>query len=187
LPEFERGRPNWFPPELDWVVGCTYAGYRADAGPVRNLIGANMSFRTEVLRDLGGFSSDLGRTRLPGGGCEETELCIRAQRRPGSTVWYEPRATAHHFVPRERTTARYLRRRCVAEGRSKAVVAELVGRDAGLSTERGYVFGTIVRAASRELRAALRLREAAWRRLAVVLAAPIAAAYGYVTGRLRLR
>src|SRR5215469_1976290 len=25
-PLWEQGRPRWFPPELDWVVGCSYRG-----------------------------------------------------------------------------------------------------------------------------------------------------------------
>src|SRR5919201_4775352 len=48
-PLWEGGRPRSFPPEFDWVVGCTYRGMPEAAGTVRNLIGANMSFRREVL------------------------------------------------------------------------------------------------------------------------------------------
>src|SRR5215218_1588173 len=43
LPRWAAGRPRAFPEEFDWVVGCTYRGLRQDAGPVRNVIGANMS------------------------------------------------------------------------------------------------------------------------------------------------
>jgi GT2 family glycosyltransferase len=188
VPEFESGRPTWFPAELDWVVGCTYVGHRVEAGPVRNVIGANMSFRADALTALGGFRSDLGRTRVAGGGCEETELCIRARRLPQGTVWFEPRAVAHHFVPRERTTARYLRHRCFEEGRSKAVVARVVGRDLGLRSEREYVLRTLPRAAFRELRTAVRSTEAAaWRRLAAICGAPLVTAYGYAVASVRER
>lgn len=188
VPDFESGRPAWFPPELDWVVGCTYAGHRAEAGPVRNLIGANMSFRADALRSLGGFRTDLGRTKSASGGCEETELCIRAGRLSHGTIWFEPRAIAHHFVPRERTTAKYLRRRCLAEGRSKALVTRLVGGDAGLRSERSYVLKTLPRAALREFRMALRSRQSApWRRLVAICGAPIATAWGYATANVAAR
>ena len=50
------------PSEFDWVVGCTYEGHRSSLGPVRNLIGANMSMRRRVFDSVGGFRSDLGRT-----------------------------------------------------------------------------------------------------------------------------
>jgi glycosyltransferase involved in cell wall biosynthesis len=192
IPEFEAGRPAWFPPELDWVVGCTYVGHRLDAGPVRNLIGANMSFRADALAALGGFRTDLGRTDAGGGGCEETELCMRCAHLPQGTVWFEPLAVVHHFVPRERTTMRYLRRRCVGEGRSKAVVARLVGGVGGLSSERSYVLGTLFQAAGRELRSMTRSAEpAAWRRLAAIFGASLATAWGYavasVAGRTVIR
>jgi glycosyltransferase involved in cell wall biosynthesis len=192
VPEFESGRPAWFPPELDWVVGCTYVGHRLDAGPVRNLIGANMSFRAEAVAALGGFRTDLGRTDVGGGGCEETELCIRCADLTRGKIWFEPHAVARHFVPRQRTTMRYLRRRCVGEGRSKAIVARVAGGAAGLTSERNYVLGTLPQAAGRELRSAIRGAEpAAWRRLAVICGAPLATAWGYalgsVAGRSALR
>ena len=28
-PQWQGGRPRWFPPEFDWVVGCTYLGHAA--------------------------------------------------------------------------------------------------------------------------------------------------------------
>src|SRR5205085_69247 len=60
-PLWLHGRPPWFPPEFDWVVGCTYCGMPEVAGPVRNLIGCNMSFRREVFEGVGGFRSGIGR------------------------------------------------------------------------------------------------------------------------------
>src|SRR5262249_47582484 len=79
-PAFEAGRPDWFPPELDWVVGCSYQGMPVRSAPVRNFIGANMSFRREIVADLHGFSTGLGRVGTTPLGCEETELCLRSSR-----------------------------------------------------------------------------------------------------------
>ena len=71
-----RRRHGWFPEEFAWVVGCTYRGMVA--GPIRNLMGGNASFRREAFDVAGGFRSGIGRS---GGkrplGCEETEFCIR--------------------------------------------------------------------------------------------------------------
>ncbi len=61
IPYWAQGRPSWFPAEFDWVVGCTYKGARTDPGPVRNMLGANMSFRTAELRQVGGFREGIGR------------------------------------------------------------------------------------------------------------------------------
>ena len=73
LPTAVTGEPG----ELDWIVGCTYRGQPTTTSAVRNLMGANMSFRREPVAALGGFVSGIGRIgRIPLG-CEETELCIR--------------------------------------------------------------------------------------------------------------
>jgi GT2 family glycosyltransferase len=185
VPDFETDRPAWFPAELDWIIGCTYAGHRVDAGPVRNPIGANMSFRSSTLAEIGRFRSDLTvRSERFAGGCEETELCIRAGRAPNATLWFEPRAVAHHFVPRSRTTLRYMRRRSFGEGCSKALVARLAGRELGLESERTYVNRALPRAAMREVRAGLHGDRAAWARLVVLAGAPLVTAAGYAYGRV---
>ena len=60
-PVWSTSRPRCFPEEFDWVVGCTYRGLPQTPAPVRNLIGANMSFRRTVLNTIGGFRCDIGR------------------------------------------------------------------------------------------------------------------------------
>ena len=139
-PDWGGARPARLPREFDWVVGCSYLGLPADASQVRNVIGANMSIRRAVFDAVGGFARGLGRVRSRPAGCEETELCIRAQARMQSGYFvYEPAAVVHHRVGAERQTWAYFRSRCFAEGRSKAVVAGLVGTGPGLAAERTYV------------------------------------------------
>ncbi len=161
VPRWDTGaRPAWFPPEYDWVVGCTYAGHPGE-GPVRNVIGANMSFRRSVFERVGGFDDEVGRIAAKPSGCEETELCIRVRQQiPGSIVWYAPAAVVEHRVGRERATFAYFRARCVAEGGSKRRVARLVGAKDGLESERTYTTRTLPLAAARDLQLAVRVREA---------------------------
>jgi GT2 family glycosyltransferase len=131
-PWWETGRPAWFPAEFDWVVGCSYLGMPETTKQVRNMFGCNMSFRRDLLRELGGF-------RL-GYGCDETELCIRlGQRWPQKKVLYVPEARIRHHVPASRTRFGRFLSRCYFEGGSKAVVSRLVGADDGLASERDYV------------------------------------------------
>jgi len=155
-PEWVAGRPRWFPPEFDWVVGCDYTGQRT--GVVRNLIGANASFRRELFDD-GGFTSGIGRSasvRRPVGG-EETEFCIRsAQARPGGFFVHDGTAGVIHRVPADRQTFSYFRNRCYSEGLSKALVTRSVGADAGLASERSYSTVTLPRGVLHGLRRALR-------------------------------
>jgi O-antigen biosynthesis protein len=59
--------------------------------------GANMAFRTSVLRDLGGFDPVLGTgTRARGG--EDLDICIRLLQ-AGSRLAYEPRSIVWHRHP----------------------------------------------------------------------------------------
>ncbi len=143
-PDWDAGRPRWFPVELDWVVGCTYLGMPEARADVRNVIGAAMSVRRSALDATGGFVDAMGRGRgLPVGG-EETELCIRMRRAvPGARVVYEPAAVVHHRVREARATPRYLLRRAWAEGITKARVSRLAGASAGLATERTYATRTL--------------------------------------------
>jgi glycosyltransferase involved in cell wall biosynthesis len=156
-PAWEAGRPAWFPPEFDWVVGCTHSGMPRELATVRNLVGANMSLRRRALVELGGFRHELGRVGTIPSGCEETDLCIRvAHRWPQSKIVYDPAAAVDHFVPASRGSHEYFRSRCRAEGRSKAVLAGLVGSDSGLEAERTYTSRTLPLGVARGLGDALR-------------------------------
>ena len=183
-PAWEHRRPGWFPPELDWVVGCSYLGMRSGLGPVRNFIGANMSFRREILAEIGGFSIELGRVDSNPFGCEETELCLRvSQRHPGAILLYEPAASVRHRVRRHRARWRYLRARCYAEGRSKATVASLAGAEPALASERSYVRSTIPRGVCRSLLRALRGRPSGLLSAFALVLAVFTTGFGYVVGR----
>ncbi|MDQ0755118.1 glycosyltransferase family 2 protein [Arthrobacter sp. B3I4] len=146
-PVWEGGRPGHFGPELDWIVGCSHRGMPRVASEVRNVVGANMSFRREVLQHVGGFNVSLGRQGTKPLGCEETEVCIRAAiGAPGSRVVYEPSALVRHHVPVQRGTFRYMMERAWSEGLSKAQVSQVVGHKRALGPERRYVRSVLPRA-----------------------------------------
>ncbi|WP_396926552.1 glycosyltransferase family 2 protein [Mycolicibacterium sp.] len=146
-------RPNWMPAEFDWVVGCSYIGQPEQIAPVRNPIGCNMSLRRSVLDEVGGFRSEVGRVGATPVGCEETELFIRvAAAEAANQVLFDPGIRVDHHVSDDRTTLRYFVRRCYHEGLSKAVVTDMAGAAAGLSSERSYVRRVLPMAVVRELR-----------------------------------
>jgi glycosyltransferase involved in cell wall biosynthesis/GT2 family glycosyltransferase len=143
-PAWAGGKPSWFPAEFDWVVGCTHSGMPSEPAAVRNLVGANMSLRRRNLIEVGGFRHELGRVGTIPAGCEETDLCIRVGRRwPQGRILYDPAASVDHFVPASRATRGYFTSRCRGEGRSKAVLAGLVGSQSGLEAERSYARRTL--------------------------------------------
>jgi glycosyltransferase involved in cell wall biosynthesis len=178
-------RPNWWPVEFDWVVGCSYRGLPTTTAAVRNLIGANMSARRAVLVDLDGFPEGIGRVGTRPVGCEETDLFIRlAQRWPDALILYEPAAVVRHTVPVARLSWRYFRRRCFAEGLSKAKVAARVGRRQALSSERSYTLRVLPRGMAAGLRGACRGEAGSGRRAVAIGAGLALTTAGYLCGQL---
>lgn len=185
-PVWEAGRPGYFARELDWIVGCTYRGMPKIATEVRNVIGANMSFRAEVIDRVGGFNTSLGRQGTLPLGCEETELCIRAVLgAPGSRVVYEPAALVLHHVPARRGSLRYMIDRAWSEGLSKAQVSRIVGHKRALGPERRYVRQILPRAVFAGIKSGIRDGDSAGiGRAATIVAVLAATAAGYTRGRL---
>lgn len=188
-PAWERRRPRWWPQEFDWVIGCSYRGLPTAPAEIRNMIGANMSFRRAMLLEAGPFSHGLGRigTRPLGG--EETELSIRARRTtPGARILYVPAARVHHRVPASRGTMAYYLNRCYSEGLSKAAVASLVGADSALESERSYAVKVLGAGVVRHSLDLLRRRDPAGplRAAAIVLGLG-ATTIGYIEGSVAQR
>lgn len=186
-PRWVEGKPGWFPPEFDWVVGCTHSGMPQRLEPVRNLVGANMSFRRQPLLDVGGFSHDLGRVGTLPVGCEETDLSIRVhQRWPEAEILYDPAAAVEHVVPSTRGKVRYFLDRCRAEGRSKAVLSGMVGTQDGLSSERSYVRRTLPLGVLRDLGDAARGDAGGLGRAAMIVVGLMATTVDYLRVRTGL-
>lgn len=181
-PRWPGKRPRWFPAEFDWVVGCSFVGQ--PPGPrIRNPLGCNMAFRREVFEIAGMFSTEVGRVGKTPLGAEETELCIRMQQRaPWAIIRHVPEAQVRHTVTSERATWRYFRRRCMAEGLSKARMTRLVGSQDGLSSERTYVTRTLPRAFLRGLADACSGDASGLLRSGAVLAGVLLAIVGYLRG-----
>lgn len=185
-PAWVAGRPRWFPPEFDWVVGCSYGGMPQTVTPVRNLIGCNMSFRREVFDALEGFRNGIGRVEARPLGCEETELCIRInQKWPNHQLIYQPQALVDHRVPVNRGSWPYFRARCFSEGWSKALISRFVGVKDGLSSEWSYTFRVLPSAILRGIREAWRGDLTGLARSAVIIAGLATTALGYAVGRLQ--
>jgi glucosyl-dolichyl phosphate glucuronosyltransferase len=184
LPSWQMPRPSWFPAEFEWVVGCTYRGMPESSRQVRNLIGANSSFRREAFGLAGGFRNGIGRSagKRPLG-CEETEFCIRiSQLSPGSVFLFDDRAVVRHLVPANRCRFSYFHARCYAEGLSKAMVTARVGISDGLATERRYTTRTLPVAIARAMSDLLHGDWSGFGRASAIIVGFSAAAAGYAVG-----
>ncbi len=189
-PSWVDNKPAWLPEEFYWVVGCTYRGMPETVRAIRNPIGANMSFRHEVFDTVGDFHSQNGHVGpRHAGGCEETELCIRARQRwPQSVFLYQPQALVFHRVPASRVSWYYFYWRCYVEGLAKAAMAGQVGAKDGLATERSYTLRTLPEGIIRGVSDALfRHDPTGFARAGAIVVGLGATTLGYLVGSCQLQ
>ena len=186
--DWEDTPPAWFPDEMLWAVGCSYRGLPTQGAQIRNPFGNCMALRRQAVIDAGMFRSDIGRQAGLPLGCEETDMAIRLTA-DGSTIRFVPDAVVDHLVTRERAEFKYLAKRCYAEGLSKAAVADSLGQQAALETERGYVARVIPSGLAASLRQVARGPERldGLRRAGALGAGVALAGIGYGVGFVRTR
>lgn len=120
------GKPEFLPAEFYWLIGVTHRGFPTEEGYVRNTFGSNISFRRDVLEELGGFSEKVGLqndTQIQG---DETELAARLRSRYNEGVYYVPDATVGHKIFDYRTDPSWLAERAFWQGYSKRALETLV-------------------------------------------------------------
>ena len=187
VPAWQTDRPGWLPDEFLWVVGCSYRGLPATVAPIRNPIGASMAFRREPCLVTAGFAHGIGRVGNTPLGCEETEFAIRLRAADTEAMIVQvPDAIVDHLVTPERAQWSYFRARCWAEGLSKAVVARLVGDEAGLSSERAYVMRTLPLGVLRGLLTGARGRPDGFRQAAAIVLGLAITSAGFLWGKVSL-
>lgn len=136
LPLWLKKKPIFLPEEYYWLIGATHRGFPEEVCEVRNTFGSNISFRSDVIKSMGGFRSEMG---LRGGGQlqgEETEFCERMQDKFGKGVIYNPDAIVYHKIFPERLRMRFLLRRAFWQGYSKQMMR---GMGYLIEEERGYL------------------------------------------------
>jgi GT2 family glycosyltransferase len=179
LPAWEGRRPSWFPDEYLWVVGASFAGGPAQAGPVRNVWALNMAVRRDVFDAVDGFRESFGKV-ADRSRPEDTELCLRmTDASGGGRWWYAPDAVVSHAVSTRRASRRYFVTRCWAEGQGKIALSRLGGERDSLGSERDYLRATLPRAVAHGIGETLRGRGAApAARAGAVLAGIVVAGLG---------
>lgn len=128
LPRWVGSKPKYFPEEFYWLVGATHKGFPENITEVRNTFTSNLSFRADILAELGGFKSELkARSGIPMQS-EETEICERMRIKFGRGVMYNPNAIVYHKVFPEKLKLGYLLKRNFWQGYSKAIMEKSIGR-----------------------------------------------------------
>ena len=186
IPLWDDGQPAWFPPELLWVVGCSYAGLPLQVAPIRNVFGGCAIYRHELFGLYGGFRSEFGRHQNDAAGCEETEFCLRVTSHdPNGKFMYHPHAIIHHHVPASRATVRYVAQRSFADGRAKTILTAHAPRGTmcrQLETETSYARRFVAPAFFSGLRSAPGRDSSAPAQSAVLAMSMLAAGCGLVAG-----
>jgi GT2 family glycosyltransferase len=114
-PRWESAPPKWI--ELPRREGPGYGRLAAPLALVdygdqehelgsRTLLGANLAVRRDVLQQVGGFATNLGKLRGTLRSGEDHDLCCRVQA-AGYKAAYSPEISVRHFVPIERMRIRY--------------------------------------------------------------------------------
>jgi len=117
-----------------------------DLSPGDFVLTASAAFRTDLLREVGGFNPMLGPSqRLPIFFNEDVDLCRRFADR-GGRIRYVPDARVVHEVPPERLTPMYFVRRAYARGRSDWLLDRAVNVRRPLGGTRGMLihFGRLL-------------------------------------------
>ena len=92
--------------------------------------GSNMSFRTNIFKEIGQFNVNLGRVGGNLAGSEEKDIFQRIYKTEKYKVMYIPNAIVYHCVPLERTTTEFIKRQALGTGKSEKIRVKQEGAKA---------------------------------------------------------
>jgi len=121
-PNWQSEKPDFFPEEFYWLVGCTERGFAEDGEEIRNGYGSNVSYRREVFLDVGGYDVNTGRKGDRHIQAHEAPVGIRIREEYGKGVVYVADAVVHHTLFDYRGEFRWLVFRSFWQGFSKRVM-----------------------------------------------------------------
>ena len=121
-PDWVTTKPNFFPEEFYWLVGCTERGFAEDGEEIRNGYGSNVSYRRSVFLDVGGYDVNTGRKGDRHIQAHEAPVGIRIREEYGKGVVYVEDAVVHHKLFAYRGEFRWLVFRSFWQGFSKRVM-----------------------------------------------------------------
>ncbi|MDZ7731082.1 MAG: glucosyl-dolichyl phosphate glucuronosyltransferase [Natrialbaceae archaeon] len=115
-------KPDFFPAEFYWLVGCDERGFGEHMEELRNTYGSNISFRRDVFLSVGGYDENTGRQGDRHIQAHEAPVCIRMANQYGRGVIYTTDAVVHHKLFDYRGDFRWLVRRSFWQGYSKRIM-----------------------------------------------------------------
>lgn len=121
-PEWVANRPSHLPQEFFWLIGVNHEDPAEPLAEIRNTFGSNMSFRSTVFEEIGGFNESVGLTADSQIQADETEFAIRMRRAFGKGMVYQPDAVVRHKIFHSRADPLWLCSRAFWQGYSKRLI-----------------------------------------------------------------
>jgi glycosyltransferase involved in cell wall biosynthesis len=126
LPDWQVEKPDFFPDEFYWLVGCDEKGFGEHMEEIRNTYGSNISFRRKVLLNVGGYDENTGRKGDKHIQAHESTVGARLQKEYGRGVIYNKKALVHHKLFEYRGDFWWLLSRSFWQGYSKRIMDHLI-------------------------------------------------------------
>ena len=130
-PDWVTEKPDFFPAEFYWLVGCDERGMGEHMEELRNTYGSNISFRRDVFLNVGGYDENTGRKGDRHIQAHEAPVCIRMANKYGKGVIYNTDAVVHHKLFDYRGDFRWLVFRSFWQGYSKRIMDILLPEASG--------------------------------------------------------
>ncbi|WP_439026669.1 glucosyl-dolichyl phosphate glucuronosyltransferase [Haloarchaeobius sp. DT45] len=121
-PDWQVEKPDFFPDEFYWLVGCVEPGFAEDGEEVRNTYGSNISYRRDVFLNVGGYDPNTGRKGEKHLQAHEAPAGIRMLEEYGRGMVFNEDAVVHHKLFDYRGNYRWLVSRSFWQGYSKRVM-----------------------------------------------------------------
>lgn len=180
-PDWMSEKPEFFPEEFYWLVGCTEPGFAHHLEEVRNGYGSNISYRRDAFLSVGGYDENTGRKGDKHIQAHEAPVCIRLRERYGRGMIYAEDAVVNHKLFDYRGDFRWLVARSFWQGYSKRIMNVILPESNG--DERAYLKRLLFRSVPGRLLALVRDRSLApAKQLAAILAFTAAVGLGYLYG-----
>ncbi|OVE85877.1 glucosyl-dolichyl phosphate glucuronosyltransferase [Natronolimnobius baerhuensis] len=121
-PDWVTKKPDFFPAEFYWLVGCDERGFGEHMEELRNTYGSNISYQRDVFLNVGGYDENTGRKGDRHIQAHEAPVCIRIANKYGKGVIYNKQAVVHHKLFDYRGDFRWLVGRSFWQGYSKRIM-----------------------------------------------------------------
>ena len=140
LPTWQANPPRWLTPTFYWLVGATGTAEKDYEHFIRSGYGSNMSCMRNALLQVGMFNPSFGMRGSSLLQAEEADLGLRINEAFDKETTYNPKAIIFHKVDLEKLRLSYMFRRAYYQGKSKALLFNLHGRDRSiLVAESNYL------------------------------------------------